>query len=92
MQTKFDVGSVVKSTYGHDKGELFVVLSVNESNAFIVNGKSRKIEKPKKKNLKHIYLLLKNTDLKELIVNNKATDAHIIKLLKEYKNKELGGN
>ena len=89
---KFDIGSIVKATSGRENGELFVIKQIDSCNAMLVNGKTRKLEKPKRKNLKHIYLLLKQTELKELIENNMITNAHIITTLKKYKNNELGGN
>ena len=92
MQNKFIIGSVVKAITGRESDELFIVTALDQDYAMLVNGKTRKLEKPKRKNIKHIYLLLKETPLKELLINNKATDAHIISLLKKYKNNELGGN
>ena len=61
---KFDIGSIVKATSGRENGELFVIKQIDSCNAMLVNGKTRKLEKPKRKNLKHIYLLLKQTELK----------------------------
>lgn len=46
----------MKSKAGHDKGEFFVVNSVEGSYAFLLNGKYRKEENPKRKNLKHLAL------------------------------------
>ena len=89
---KFEIGSIIKAISGRESGELFVISQINSNNAMLVNGKTRKLEKPKRKNLKHIYLLLKETELKELFQNNMITNAHIITILKKYKNNELGGN
>lgn len=89
---KFEIGSVVKAIFGREKNELFVIANLDANYAMLVNGKTRKLEKPKRKNLKHIYLLLKQTEMKELIENNMINDSHIIAALKKYKNNELGGN
>jgi ribosomal protein L14E/L6E/L27E len=48
---------IVRSIRGRDSGELFFVMTVDENFAYIVNGKDRRIEKPKKKKLKHIEFL-----------------------------------
>ncbi len=49
------VGSVVTAKAGRDKGSLFAVLKIDDKGfAYIADGKSRKIEKPKKKNLRHL--------------------------------------
>ena len=56
-------GSVVLSLAGHDKNDFQVVIKMDGDFAFVCNGKSRRIEKPKKKNIKHLKLL--NTVLNE---------------------------
>jgi ribosomal protein L14E/L6E/L27E len=55
------VGQLVYSTAGSDKGQLYVVVGINtkDSRVLLANGKSRKISNPKPKNLKHI----KETDI-----------------------------
>jgi len=55
------VGQLVYSTAGRDKGQLYVVVGINtkDSCVLLANGKSRKISNPKPKNLKHI----KETDI-----------------------------
>ena len=47
-------GDVVKATAGRDKDKIFLVVSVKGDRALIVNGKSRKVIKPKSKNIKHL--------------------------------------
>lgn len=47
-------GSVVRAKAGRDKGSYFVVLNLDKDFAFIADGKTRKLENPKKKNLKHL--------------------------------------
>ena len=47
-------GSIVRAKSGRDKGKFFLVLSVEGHFAFIADGKTRKLEKPKKKNLLHL--------------------------------------
>ena len=56
------VGSLVESTFGKDKGQLFFVYEINKNFVSLVNGYNRTIKKPKIKNLKHINLL-KNYNL-----------------------------
>ena len=45
---------VVRSLAGRDAGELFYVSSTDGEYAYIVNGRDRGLEKPKKKKLKHL--------------------------------------
>ena len=51
---KINVGSVVKANAGRDGGGLFLVVATEGSYCFIANGKSRKLAKPKRKNMKHV--------------------------------------
>lgn len=45
---------LVLSMAGHDKGMLFYVLDTDGVYVSLVNGKERKVEKPKRKKLKHV--------------------------------------
>ena len=77
------IGALVKAIAGREANEIFVITNVENGFAFLSNGKSRPIENPKKKNLKHLELLQKN-ELVELDFNN-LTNAQIIKYIKDYK-------
>ncbi len=48
------VGTVVMSKSGHDANRFFAVIKVENDFAFICDGKLRTLDKPKKKNLKHL--------------------------------------
>lgn len=52
----FREGQVVLSLRGHDKGELFAVKEIANGKVLICDGKSRKLEKPKAKNVRHVAL------------------------------------
>ena len=47
-------GSIVRSIAGRDKGDLFIVLSREAEFAYLANGELRKVDRPKKKKLKHL--------------------------------------
>ena len=47
-------GSVVKSKAGRDNGKWFIVLRIEGDCAFLTDGDLRKVDKPKKKKIKHI--------------------------------------
>ena len=47
-------GQVVKSTAGHDKGELLVIAGFEKTQVLVCDGKHRLLEKPKCKNPKHL--------------------------------------
>ena len=50
-------GQVIKSTAGRDKGYLMTVVASDEKFIYVCDGKERRLEKPKRKNPKHIKLL-----------------------------------
>ena len=45
---------VVRSCAGRDKGQLFFVIDADEQYVYLADGKSRKLEKPKRKKRKHV--------------------------------------
>ncbi len=47
-------GQILLSVAGHDKGELMAVTGFDGKRVFVCNGKSRKLERPKAKNPKHL--------------------------------------
>ena len=49
------VGTVVKAKAGRDKDGFFVVVKIDEGFAYICDGKRRRIENPKKKNVIHLH-------------------------------------
>lgn len=50
------VGSVVCSKAGRDKDNYFVVVAIEGEAVFLADGKLRKLQKPKRKNRRHIAL------------------------------------
>ena len=76
-------GAMVQSIAGREKNEIFIVKDIENGFAMLINGKSRPIENPKKKNIKHLQLLLKS-ELVALDFDN-LTNAHVIKYIKDYK-------
>lgn len=73
MQLK--IGSVVVSKAGHDSGEMFAVMSFDDKNVFISDGRQRKVEKPKKKNLKHVSVTGYFVESEQLLTNRKLKKA-----------------
>ena len=50
----FIVGQIVKAKAGREKNSFFIIIAVDEAYAYICDGKSRKLDKPKKKKLIHL--------------------------------------
>ena len=57
------VGSIVCSKSGRDKGYFLVVVKEEDGFLYVCDGKERPLERPKRKNIKH--LALTNTYLDE---------------------------
>ena len=71
-------GSVVRAKAGRDKGDYFVVTDIlNSRQVLISDGKHRKVQKPKLKNV--IHLEVTNT-----VVQDITTNRQIKSFLKSY--------
>jgi len=49
-----NLGSIVRSAAGHDKNRFYAVVKIDQNYIWIADGKERKLNKPKRKNPKHI--------------------------------------
>lgn len=54
IQNNITPGLLVIARAGRDKGSVFVATESRQGSVFIADGKRRKLEKPKRKNTKHI--------------------------------------
>jgi len=83
---EYTVGQVVYSKSGHDKGKAFVIADVEGDFLYLVDGKCRTVNKPKKKKIKHVQLTnYKESDIKTKIESGEyLLDADFVKALKKY--------
>ena len=83
---EYTVGQVVYSKCGHDKGKAFIVTEIEEDFLYLTDGKSRKMDKPKKKKTKHVQITnYYDDELKTKIENGEyLLDADFVKALKKY--------
>ena len=49
--------SIVRSDAGRDKGKLFIVLAVEGEYLLLADGKSRKVDNPKRKKRRHVLFV-----------------------------------
>lgn len=75
---KISPGTLVLALAGRDKGSVFVAVESHDGWVFIADGKSRKLGKPKRKNLRHISPVNAKIELSGL------TDKKLRSLLREY--------
>jgi len=71
-------GLVVRAKAGRDQGGYFVVLSLQNGFAEIADGKRRKIEKPKRKNVRHLQ------GTKQVLNLEGITNKQLRNVLKQY--------
>lgn len=78
----FQEGQIVKAKAGRDKDGFFIILRLDGRYAYIVNGRRRKVEVPKKKKLIHLVPT-------EKVVQSFGTNREVIRILSEYRDKSL---
>lgn len=79
-------GQLVKSSQGRDRGQWMIILNIVDNDyALLCDGKIRKIEKPKKKKLKHISKTnIIFDDIQKKIMQNNISNADIRKKIADY--------
>lgn len=76
----FQLGQVVRSTAGRDAGGIFLLVGIlNDKNVLVADGNLRKINSPKKKNVKHLksHNYIDQNIQSKLFQNKKITDLEI---------------
>lgn len=79
-----EIGRVVSSLKGRDKGYLLAVLSVTKDGVLVVDGKERPLSHPKLKNIKHV----EKTNVL-LTCEQMATNRELRRNLRCVRNKEV---
>ena len=75
---KLQKGSVVTAVAGRDCGGFFAVVGIEKNYCFICDGKTRKLDSPKRKNIKHIRVT------NSMIELNDITDKKLRRLLSTF--------
>jgi len=84
MNDDMEIGKVVLAKAGRDKGRHFVIVGrIDKDYVLIADGRTRSIDKPKKKKIKHLEARPHVVyDVREKILNNqKVFDAELRKSL-----------
>lgn len=71
----FEVGQFVKSKAGRDAGKILVVYDVADGYVLVVDGKERPLNRPKKKNPKHLAAMSAVIDQNMMATNPKIKKA-----------------
>ena len=72
------IGMIVRSLAGRDKGKFMVIVSTEGGFVYAADGKERKLDSPKKKNLKHVSFTRTAVNTDDL------TDKGLRTLLREF--------
>lgn len=79
---RFEKGMLVKSKAGHDKGNVYVIIEMDETYVYLVDGRLKTIANPKKKKYRHVQVIQKQYDI------TGADDTAVKRILKMYNREE----
>ncbi len=79
--------NIIKSDAGRDKGKLFVVTSTEGEYLWLVDGKSRKVEQPKRKKRKHVVFVSDGTTrlAQKIQHGERITNSEVRRALAEFR-------
>ncbi len=81
------ISNIVRSDAGRDKGKLFIVLETEGEYLLLADGKSRKVESPKRKKRRHVqFFAAEETRVSEKIKSKeKITNSELRRTLAAYR-------
>jgi ribosomal protein L14E/L6E/L27E len=83
----FVIGGFAVSTAGHDSEKLYVIFHIEHEYVYLVDGKIRTSDRPKKKKIKHIRMLNHFDEvLAQKVINRTVKDEEIKRALKLLQN------
>ena len=86
MKDGIGVGAVVLSTQGRDKDMYFVVVDVGADVVYLADGGMRKLNAPKKKNVKHVSFsgVVLESIAKKFSEGKKVFDSEVKSALRQF--------
>ncbi len=83
MMNEFNIGGFVIATAGHDTGKSYVIIQIENEYVYLVDGRIRTLDRPKKKKKMHVKLI-DHTDqvLAEKIRNQSVKNEEIKRAIK----------
>ena len=79
---RYEKGMLAKSLAGHDEGSVYIIVETDQRYVYLVDGKIRTLDRPKRKRKKHVQLISKKYNV------SGADDTAIKKILKDWKREE----
>ncbi len=87
---KIAKASIVRSDAGRDRGKLFFVLAVEGDYLLLADGKSRKVESPKRKKCRHVQFVAaeENRISEKIKGEEKITNSELRRALAAYREED----
>lgn len=79
---RMEKGMLARSKCGHDAGNVYLIIHAEGAYVYLVDGRIRTLDKPKKKKKKHVQIICRKYDI------TGATDVSIKRMLKEWSREE----
>lgn len=81
-----DIGYLVKSLAGRDKGTIYVIVDQQKEYVYLSDGKYHPLQKPKKKNKKHVqFIHYQDENITKKLNNQEVVrEEEIKRLIKQY--------
>lgn len=79
---KYEAGMLARSKAGHDAGRVYVIMGVDDAYVYLVDGKGRTLDRPKKKKKRHVQAIFDRYDITDV------DDVKIKRILKEWNKEE----
>lgn len=76
---EYCIGQIVRSKAGRDNGTLYVVISTDGEYVYVSDGMTHKLDKPKKKKIKHIQGSYEIINVIEEQLKNGSLENHMIR-------------
>lgn len=89
----FEIGMLAKSKAGHDKDQLYVIMDMNSEYVYLVDGRIRTLDRPKKKKRIHVQIIhYKDVNIVDKIMNKSLMNEDIKRALKLYQSNDRNVN
>lgn len=83
---RFERGMLAWSRAGHDCGQLYVILDVQDEYVFLTDGRLKPLEKPKKKKKKHIQVIRQIPEELSQLAENNVKNEDIRRVIRRFLN------
>ena len=85
---RYEPGMLAWSRAGHDTGQLYVIMRVQDEYVFLTDGRLKPLEKPKKKKKKHIQIIRQIPPELETMPDGNVKNEDIRRVIRRFVNVE----